>query len=357
MPHPRYKYYQNKAYSKTKAGILDYVDNIVKKLGTYPIHGSFGLLSRMKIFSGAILLIGLVFDIMLIMFIMVSVLLIYSLLMITIETKTFDTGVMRMVGLSGRGFTVMIFIQSIMFVLPSLILGFLCVVPSLWYIYEKIEKTKLPFSTELLPGLNATLQGLAVGTLIPFLSALIPIKRALSKNLVDSLNVQRSQVQGIVYDIRSAGNVRTLPFLVFGSICVTFGMVVYYFLPLGLLTQNAPLILDIFFFILVGMIMGLTLLAVNLRGFLERILIYLMFFWEKKSMRTLIKKNLIAHKRTNKLTSVIYALTLGCIIFIIEAANLQILQLNQLSSVPGVDIIGFSFGGFRSNDYPYNCYY
>ena len=64
----------------------------------------------MRLFSAAILMIGLIFDIMLIMFIMISVLLIYSLLMITIETKTFDIGVMRMVGLSGKGFVAMIFI-------------------------------------------------------------------------------------------------------------------------------------------------------------------------------------------------------------------------------------------------------
>jgi len=113
-----------------------------------------------------------------------------------------------------------------------------------------------------------------------------------------------------------------LPYLVFGSICVIFGMTVYYFLPLSLLTQNAQLLLQIFFFILLGLIVGLTLLAVNLRGFLEKVLIHVLLFWERASMRTLVKKNLIAHKKTNKLTSVIYALTLGCIIFLIEAANL-----------------------------------
>ena len=145
-----------------------------------------------------------------------------------------------------------------------------------------------------------------------------------------------------------------LPYILFGSICVTFGMSVYYFLPLGLLTTNAPLILEIFFFILVGMIMGLTLFAVNMRGFFERILIYVLFFWEKKSMRTLIKTNLIAHKKTNKLTSVIYALTLGCIIFIIEAANLQILEIDALGAIPGVDIIGFSLNT-RNETYPYEC--
>ena len=39
-------------------------------------------------------------------------------------------------------------------------------------------------------------------------------------------------------------------------------------------------------------------------------------------MRALIKKNLVAHKNTNKLTSVIYALTLGCVIFLCVALNL-----------------------------------
>ena len=99
-------------------------------------------------------------------------------------------------------------------------------------------------------------------------------------------------------------------------------MTVYYFLPYALLTSNAALILQIFFFILLGLIFGLTLIVVNLRGFFEKILIYALLFWEKRSMRILIKKNLVAHKKTNKLTSVIYALTLGCIIFLIEAANL-----------------------------------
>ena len=68
--------------------------------------------------------------------------------------------------------------------------------------------------------------------------------------------------------------------------------------------------------------MGLTLLAANLRGFIEIITTYVLFFWERKSMRALLKKNLIAHKHTNKLTSIIYALTLGCIIFLCVALNL-----------------------------------
>ena len=55
-----------------------------------------------------ILLLGLVFNIILLVFMVISVLLIYSLLMIGVETKTMETGIMRMVGVSKRGLVTMI---------------------------------------------------------------------------------------------------------------------------------------------------------------------------------------------------------------------------------------------------------
>jgi len=58
------------------------------------------LLMTMDLLSYAVLLLGLVFGIIALLFIVISVLLIYSLLMISVETKTFESGVLRLVGLS-----------------------------------------------------------------------------------------------------------------------------------------------------------------------------------------------------------------------------------------------------------------
>ena len=79
-----------------------------------------------------------------------------------------------------------------MFVLPSIIFALLLVTPCLWAIYSKLQHEKLGFSTQILPDTYAVIQGLAVGILIPALSAIIPIQRALSKSLTDALNVARS---------------------------------------------------------------------------------------------------------------------------------------------------------------------
>lgn len=86
--------------------------------------------------ESSILFIGLIFDILLIMFVVVAVLLIYSLLMISIETKTHETGIMRLVGLSKRGFVAMIFTQAGCFVLPSILTGFAFSLPCIWIIYK-----------------------------------------------------------------------------------------------------------------------------------------------------------------------------------------------------------------------------
>jgi len=80
--------------------------------------------------------LGLIFDIIILLFIIISVLLIYSLLMISIETKSFEIGVTRMLGLSKMGLIFMVFLQSMMFVIPAIILGFLLCFPGLKLIYH-----------------------------------------------------------------------------------------------------------------------------------------------------------------------------------------------------------------------------
>jgi ABC-type antimicrobial peptide transport system permease subunit len=93
------------------------------------------LLYVMQILSYAILLLGLIFDIVLILLVIVSILLVYSLLMITVEHKTFESGIMRLIGLSKSGYVASIFMQASLFVVPSIVCAFLASVPALYYLY------------------------------------------------------------------------------------------------------------------------------------------------------------------------------------------------------------------------------
>ena len=55
-----------------------------------------------------------------------------------------------------------------------------------------------------------------------------------------------------------------IPFLIFGTVAAALGIAVYYGLPISMLELNFGLLLAIFFIILMGMLLGLILIAINL---------------------------------------------------------------------------------------------
>jgi ABC-type antimicrobial peptide transport system permease subunit len=98
-----------------------------------------------------------------------------------------------MVGLSKKGLIFMVIVQSGLFVLPAVFMGFLMSIPALnvfsYVMYQKLNLEVSPMLTK-----NAIGQALFIGIVIPLLSSVIPIRVALRKNLNDALDYQRSKV-------------------------------------------------------------------------------------------------------------------------------------------------------------------
>lgn len=63
-------------------------------------------------------------------------------------------------------------------------------------------------------------------------------------------------------------------------------------------------------------------------------------------MRKLIRMNLSSHRPRNKLTSIIYSLTLGCIIFLLVSATLQLNEITSLNTLADADIVVRGKGDF-----------
>lgn len=209
-----------------------------------------------------------------------------------------------------------------MFVLPSLLLGFGLSILTLSYINKGLFDKSMGLDESPLPSEFAVMQALIVGLVIPLFSSIAPIQTALSKNLNDSLDLQRSKTNSVYVEILDKNKQSMASYIVFGMLAVTYGLSIYYFLPLAMLSFNFSLILKIFFFILVGMLFGLSLLAFNLQRFLEIIFTYFFLCFEKKSMKQMVLKNLTAHRMRNKMTSIIYSIALGFIIFLIVSYKL-----------------------------------
>ena len=120
-----------------------------------------------------------------------------------------------------------------------------------------------------------------------------------------------------------------IPYIIFGLITFIYGLGMFYVLPLSLLSMKISLILGVFLFILMGLIFGLTLLAMNLQRLVEIALTYILLFWEQPSMKRMVLNNLSTHQMRNKLTSAIFSMTLAFNIFIMVQFRLIIMQQKE----------------------------
>jgi len=99
-----------------------------------------------------------------------------------------------MVGLTRRGLILMVLIQGVLFVVPALASGFLASIPALMA-FQSVLKGALSVEADVRPSRGAITQAMVLGSVIPFLSVILPIKVALSKSLNDALDTQRSKNQ------------------------------------------------------------------------------------------------------------------------------------------------------------------
>jgi ABC-type antimicrobial peptide transport system permease subunit len=80
-----------------------------ESLGFYPVRVVNSVIDEVGEFSRYVMFIGIIFDLVVVLLVILSVMLIYSLLVINVETKTFHIGVQRMVGLTRRGLILMVY--------------------------------------------------------------------------------------------------------------------------------------------------------------------------------------------------------------------------------------------------------
>jgi hypothetical protein len=154
------------------------------------------------------------------------------------------------------------------------------------------------------------LYGVVLGLFIPIFGAIGPIQSALKVELREALDITRSKTKVIEYKIESEKDrSRISPeILAVGGSLSLFGFLVYYLLPLALLSLDLRLFFLLFVALLLGMLVGLVLLASNLQGFVEYIVGNIFLFWATPVLRTLSLKNLIAHRKRNWKTSIMCVL-------------------------------------------------
>lgn len=270
------------------------------------------------------LFLGLLLNVLLVILFTLATLLVYSLLMINVEQRTFELAVRRMLGTSLRELLGLLVFQALGYGVPSWVLGMVAAQLVVLGIMDAlVSATGFDLST-ILSG-QAVLLGTLLGLLVPLVGSIGPIRTALGNSIREALDFSRAKTKAVKFSVTRASDA-PVPWalLVVGAIAAAFGFSIYYLLPLALLSFDLSLFLGIFFWILMGLLLGCVLLALNVESLLESAIAWATLFWERRVIRNLALKNLVAHRIRNRKTAIMYSLALAFIVFINIAAAAQV---------------------------------
>lgn len=323
MPKPRTDAYMDANYDDIQKKVTKYASRIVDELGFFPIEMSLDIMTELSPLKYVAIFLGILLNLILFVLFALSVILIYSLLLVSIETKTFELGVIRVLGLNKLGLVVMIFTQTMLFVIPAIIIGIFISFGINSFI-SKLFETQIGVGFPPQPTPSAVGLAILIGFLMPIIAGFSPLYSIFYTNLAESLDVSHSKSKAVSIQINSSDVMVKQTIIWFGIVTVGFGITVYLLLPLALLSFNLSLLLGIFLAILIAFLLGLVLLSMNFQYLAERLVVLLFFWWESSAMRLLILKNLAAHRLRNRKTAIMYALALSFIIFLSVMASVQL---------------------------------
>ena len=324
-PADRIPAYLSSNYDTLQARLTGFTADFVYVTGFTEAEATQPLLGALSGRQFVSLYLGLLLDILLFILFLLSTILIYSLLMINVNARTFELAVRRMLGTTRVGVVGMLVLHALAYSLPAWLLGLL--------VSQGISALLLG-SLASTAGINTGggLTGRAVGIstalalAIPLVGSIGPIRAALGTSIREALDQDRPKATAVEYKLQRSQDGRvSLPLVAFGLLMTVFGFCIYYLLPLALLSLNLSLFFNIFFWILVGLLLGLVLLALNFEVLLERGLAGLFLsWWEHGAIVKLSLANLIAHRRRNRQTTIMYALSVAFIVFVTVAANQEL---------------------------------
>lgn len=326
----RIECYMDPQYKTVSKFIVDWASDNAYQIGFTEVETQLPVLAALSSTQYFSAFLNLIFSMVVILLCALSCFLICSLLMVSVETKTFELGIFRMIGMSKWGVMSLLAIQALSYSLPAWVIG-LVTAQGLWVYLRKLLAASMGIDVGVMLAANAVVLATALGVLVPLLASIIPIRRALHGNLHDALDTRRAASKAVIVTIeRTHGGQLSSGLLIVGTLLTVFGFCVYYFLPMALVTTNIALLFNIFLVLLIGMMVGLVMLSLNLEPLLERGLVklcFLILWFENRSMGLLVVKNLVSHRMRNRKTTIMYALSLGFIIFLTVSIRIELSSL------------------------------
>ena len=341
------------SYSAISAGIDERGEEISAALTlrtnvslSAPLEGQFKSTAPVAAF-----LDGTLFTIIIFLGIL-SAMLLYSLMLSDVDSKTYDYAMLRALGFRKRMLVVMIIEQSLGFSVPGLAFGILVA----WQLNLALRQVVFIAAQNYMTysmATSAVAIGVAFGLMMPMVANYLPIRAAMGKNLRTSLDLSRRSGGEITAKVQRLQDVGMDP-VQFGValILVTVGFVTYYLVPYAFVEGQLSLVFTLLNLLLVMIIIGLTLICVLVFPMLEQLLLWLTLNTccrRDRRFAAVVEKNMEGHRKRNSKTSILFTLAIAFLIFSASSFHLIATLIEKTAlSLLGADLYGIAVNGYMT---------
>lgn len=128
---------------------------------------------------------------------------------------------------------------------------------------------------------------------------------------------------------------------------VLVGLTTYYLVPLAFISQNYGMFLGILTAVLLGMLLGLSMVATSLQNVAERVMVWLLIWGRDRNLVTIVVKHLNGHRNRNRKTAYMVSIAVAFLIFAGAMFALQSRSIQDtVRLLLGCDINVLSLSGF-----------
>lgn len=248
---------------------------------------------------------------------------IYSLLLADAAARTYEYGMLRVMGLTHRSLILALVLQALYYAIPGVLLGLVASSALALPVVGTINAyAKVDGQLFLLPSAIAT--AATLGIAMPLISTLVPMRRALSRTLAESLNLYHKSASETTVNVQKLEDLGlSTSQTVVALILVLAGVVVFYLIPMSFIFEDFDLLFSALNLILMCTVIGLILLSVLLQPRVERFLVHCLVWGDDANLLDVVLKNLSSHYERSRKTSLIFCSSLAFIVFAGAMFSLQ----------------------------------
>lgn len=268
---------------------------------------------------------------------------IYTLMISNVEAKTYEFGMLQALGVRSGALVNLLVAQALFYGIPGLAIGVaLAAVANMPVMYVLFSFAEMP-AQYLLPWPSVAV-GVTIGLLMPVVSTVLPIRRALARTLRDALDMyhqESAETSVTVERLEDMG--LDVSSMLLALLLIVAGFGVFYFVPFSFMYFYWGLFFAMVNSTVLGMVVGLAMISIALQGMIERLLLHAMMLGRFAHCKGIVRKALVAHSGRNRKTAVMVTVSIALIIFASVIFRLQSDSIiDSLKSVTGSDIMVFA---------------